>query len=159
MEESDGSGPITKRQRVLVGLGAVSLFGAMAADGVAVLGRHAGFALLGSIEIFQAMLVVALSCAILLASVMERHAAVDLLLGRVSAPARRHLTSIGKVSLAVTFGLLSLGSACVAYDLWGTHEMTEVLGVPLLPLRLVWVAASGLAALYFAGSFFRGLRP
>lgn len=158
MHQLDDSAPVTKGQKLLVALGATGLFAAMGADGIAVLGRHAGFTLLGAIEIFQAALVMSLSCAVLLASVMERHAAVDLLLGRVPPTVRRRLAIIGRASLAVTFGLICAGSAWVAYELWGTHEMTEIIGIAVLPLRLIWTVACGLATLYFAVTFVRALR-
>ena len=116
---------------VLLGLGSAGLLTAMAADAVAVFGRHVGFTLPGSIEVFQVSAVVALSVAILLASLNDRHAAVDLMIGRASPRTRRALFLTGRLTLALTFALLCAGSIWVSADLWPTHEMTEALAIPL----------------------------
>ncbi|RYY45362.1 MAG: hypothetical protein EOP59_04575, partial [Sphingomonadales bacterium] len=79
---------LSRTQRLLVFAGSAGLLLAMATDALAVLGRHAGFAVIGSIEIFQMMIVIALSSAILLVSLMNRHATVDLIVGRASERTR-----------------------------------------------------------------------
>lgn len=130
----------------------------MATDAIAVLGRHAGFAVIGSIEIFQVAIVVALSSAVLLVSLMNRHATVDLIVGRASERTRRILTPIGHAALALTFGLIAAGSAWVAADLWPTREITELLAIPLAPFRLIWISACTVAALHFAVQLVRDMR-
>jgi len=145
-------------RRVLLGLGAAGLLTAMAADAVAVFGRHVGFTVPGSIEIFQVAAVVALSVAILLASLNDRHAAVDLLIGRASPRVARTLFLTGRLTLALTFALLCAGSIWVSADLWSTHEMTEVLAIQLRPFRLFWIVCSGAGAVHFAIQFARTLR-
>ena len=143
---------------VLLGLGSAGLLTAMAADAVAVFGRHVGFTLPGSIEVFQVAAVVALSVAILLASLHDRHAAVDLLIGRASPRVGRALFLTGRLTLALTFAILCAGSIWVSADLWSTHEMTEVLAIPLRPFRLFWILCSGAGAVHFAVQFVRGIR-
>lgn len=148
----------SRAQRFLIFAGSAGLLLAMATDALAVLGRHAGFAVIGSIEIFQVSVVVALSAAILLVSLMNRHATVDLITGRASERVRHVLAQIGRVALAVTFGLIAAGSIWVAADLWATTEMTELLSIRLAPFRLIWIAACTLAAIHFALAFVKGLR-
>ena len=143
---------------VLMALGSAGLLIAMAADAVAVLGRHVGFTLPGSIEVFQVAAVVALSVAILLASLTDRHAAVDLMINRVSPRLQRGLFLGGRLALALAFALLCAGSIWVAADLWDTGEMTEVLAIQLRPFRLFWIACSGAAAVHFAVQFVRAVR-
>ena len=138
---------------LLLALGSAGLLIAMAADAVAVLGRHVGFTLPGSIEVFQVAAVVALSVAILLASLNDRHAAVDLMINRASPRLRRGLFRGGRLALALTFALLCAGSIWVSADLWNTREMTEVLAIPLRPFRLFWIVCCGLAAVHFAVQF------
>ncbi|MEO9129636.1 MAG: TRAP transporter small permease subunit [Sphingomonas sp.] len=145
-------------RKVLLALGSAGLLTAMAADGVAVLGRHVGFTLPGSIEVFQLSAVVALSVAILLASLHDRHAAVDLIVGRASPRVGHALFLTGRLTLALTFALLCMGSIWVSADLWATHEMTEVLAIPLRPFRLFWIVCSGAGAVHFAVQFARALR-
>src|SRR5271170_6230492 len=75
-------------QGALFYIGAAGLLIAIAADALAVLGRHTGIPLLGSIEIMQAAILLASSAAIVLATAAKRHAVVHLLVDRLSAPAR-----------------------------------------------------------------------
>jgi TRAP-type C4-dicarboxylate transport system permease small subunit len=143
---------------ILLGIGSVGMLVAMASDAIAVLGRHVGFTLPGSIEVFQVAAVVALSMAILLASLNDRHAAVDLLVGRASPRTARALFLFGRLALTLAFALLCAGSIWVSADLWSTREMTEILAIPLRPFRLFWILCSGVAALHFALQFVKALR-
>lgn len=148
----------TRAQRLLLVTGSAGLLLAMATDAVAVLGRHTGFHLLGSIEAFQVAAVVALSSAVLLASLYDRHATVDLLVGRASDRVKFILAQTGRLTLIVTFALLAYGSIWVASDLWPTHEMTEMLGIPIAPFRIVWILACIGAMAHFAAQFVRKAR-
>ncbi|RYD94989.1 MAG: TRAP transporter small permease subunit [Sphingomonadales bacterium] len=149
---------LSRTQRFLIFTGSVGLLLAMATDALAVLGRHVGFAVIGSIEIFQVAIVVALSSSILMVSLMNRHATVDLLVGRASGRTKAMLEQIGRAALAITFGLIAFGSIWVALDLWPTTEMTELLSIRLAPFRVIWITACTLAALHFAVAFVKGLR-
>jgi TRAP-type C4-dicarboxylate transport system permease small subunit len=148
----------TRGQNLLLITGSAGMLVAMATDAIAVLGRHIGFGFLGSIEIFQVAAVIALSSAILIASLQNRHARVDLILGRVSESKRRALAQIGRLALALTFGLLTAGSLWVAAELWPTHEMTESLSIRIAPFRAIWIISCALATLHFVVEFARGLR-
>ncbi len=122
------------------------------------LGRHAGFAVNGAIELFQVCVVIALTCAILLATLGERHAAVDLLAGRMSEATQRMLAIAGRVAALAAFLVLTIGSGWVTFDLWPTHEMTEQLAIPLLGFRLFWLLGCGAATLYSAVALVREVR-
>jgi len=156
--DEEGSVMPQMRRSVLLAIGSAGLLVAMAADAIAVLGRHVGFTLPGSIEVFQVAAVVALSTAILLASLNDRHASVDLLVGRASPRFGKILFLTGRLALALTFMLLCAGSIWVSADLWTTAEMTELLAIPLRPFRIFWIACSGAVAAHFALQFVRGLR-
>jgi TRAP-type C4-dicarboxylate transport system permease small subunit len=149
---------LNKTQRFLVFIGSTGLLLAMATDALAVLGRHVGFALIGSIEMFQVCLVVALASSILMVSLRNRHATVDLLVGRASGRTKAMLAQIGRAALAITFGLIAAGSIWVAVDLWPTTEMTELLSIRIAPFRLIWIATCTIAAVHFAQAFVRGFR-
>ncbi|MES2044467.1 MAG: TRAP transporter small permease subunit [Pseudomonadota bacterium] len=145
-------------RRLLLALGSAALLLAMASDALAVLGRHAGFAVNGSIELFQVCAVIALSSAIVLATIDARHAAVDLLLGRVSDRGKVRLRLAGALASAAAFGLITAGSIWVAGDLWATREMTEQLGIPLLGFRLFWIACGLVVTAFYLRALWRGLR-
>jgi len=148
-------GPV---QRLLLIAGSAGLLLAMATDGLAVLGRHVGFAVNGAIELFQVCAVIALSSAILLATLAERHAAVDLLAGRLPPRSQHWLAVAGRVAALAAFVILAVGSAWVSSDLWPMHEMTEQLAIPLRAFRLFWLAACVAAAVHSAIALVREVR-
>jgi TRAP-type C4-dicarboxylate transport system permease small subunit len=145
-------------QRILLFTGSCGLLTAMATDALAVLGRHTGFAVNGAIEIFQVCAVVALSSAILLATLTERHAMVDLLAGRLSDRAQHRLAIAGRLAAVLAFAVLTTGTAWVSADLGPTHEMTEQLAIPLLGFRLFWLVCCAAATVYSVVALVREVR-
>lgn len=143
---------------ILTGIGAGGLAIAMATDALAVLGRHVGFGVHGSIEIFQMAAVVALSCAVLFACLDDRHASVDLLVSRLSDAGRHRLRLAGFLALAIAFAAVAAGSLWVSHDLWDTMENTDILAIPVRPFRLIWLAASCAATVHFVIAFVREAR-
>ena len=137
-------------------VGAAGLLVAMASDALAVLGRHAGFAVPGSIEIFQMSIVVAISCALLLTSFDRRHASVDVLTARASAAWLRRLNRGASAALALSFALILAASALAIHDLWDTGEATEILALPVGPFRIIWAAAMLAGTIHFALDAVRG---
>lgn len=150
--------PPGRVQRLLLIAGAGGLLLAMATDALAVLGRHVGFAVNGAIEIFQVCAVVALSSAILIATLADRHAAVDLLFGRLSPGKRRALAIVARLAATLGFFALAAGSIWVSIDLWATHEMTEQLAIPLRGFRLWWILCCTLAGLWSFRALIREVR-
>jgi TRAP-type transport system small permease protein len=142
-------------ERVLGAVGAVALLTMMATDALAVIGRHAGFAVIGAIEVFQVCAVIATSAAVIIATLGERHAAVHVLTEYVAPATRALLDRVGRLAGALSFVLLCGGSAWVLADLWGTREMTELLGIPLRWFRLAWIIAAGAVATIFIVRAFR----
>jgi TRAP-type C4-dicarboxylate transport system permease small subunit len=152
-EDSAPTGASTGRgHHLLQAVGAGALLLAMATDAIAVIGRHAGFSFLGAIELFQIVAVVATSVAIVLATLSQRHAAVHILTEYVSPPTKLWLDRAGLAAGALSFALLCAGSVWVAGDLWETHEMTELLGIPLRWFRLVWIVSAGTVTVLFLRS-------
>jgi TRAP-type C4-dicarboxylate transport system permease small subunit len=135
--------------RICFWVGAAGLLIAMAVDALAVVGRHARVPLLGSIEIVQACIVVAASAAMVGATLSRGHAAVHILLERIPFAARRALERFADLMGAVTAALLFAGSIWIVADLWGGHEHTEILRMPVKPLRLFWCASALLMAVLF----------
>ncbi|MES2441326.1 MAG: TRAP transporter small permease subunit [Pseudomonadota bacterium] len=159
---SDFSQPDAPREgrlaRIVAGIGSAALLVAVATDAIAVIGRHTGIAFLGAIELFQMAALTATSAAIVLTTLSGRHAAVHILTEHVSARPRRLILAAGHLTSALAFVLLCAGSMWVAADLWPTHEMTELLGIPLRVFRLMWIGCSALVAGLFLLRFVRELR-
>jgi TRAP-type transport system small permease protein len=130
-------------------LGATALLFAMSADAIAVLGRHIGLPLLGSIELVQAAMLVASSAAIVSATLAEKHAVVHLLIDRLSPNLQARMQRIHAGLCAVFFTLLAAGSIWIAYDLWGSFEESEILKIPYAPLRIISIAAVVAVALIY----------
>jgi TRAP-type C4-dicarboxylate transport system permease small subunit len=134
-------GPKRGPEAWLFYLGAAALLFAMVTDAVAVIGRHVGLPLLGSIELVQASMLVAASAAIVSATVAEKHAVVHLLIDRLSPAARGIMQRIHAALCALFFLALAAGSMWIAFDLRGGHEESELLSIPYAPLRMVCILA------------------
>jgi TRAP-type C4-dicarboxylate transport system permease small subunit len=126
---------VTEAPKPLVWLGGAALLIAAALDLVAVIGRHSGFPLHGSIELVQAALLVAGSVALITATVAQSHARVHLLLDRVKGRSHDLISRAGDLLSALFFFGLLCGNLWIAWDLWGGHEVSEIIGVPYAVLR------------------------
>jgi TRAP-type transport system small permease protein len=140
-------------------LGSAGLLIALAADAIAVAGRHLGVPFLGSIETVQAAVIVAASAAMVAATLGRAHATVHILTGRLSAEGRRRIQVFTDAASALFFAVLAAGSIWIVADLWDGAEATELLGLPLKPLRLFWCACALLMAGLFALFAFRRRVP
>ena len=135
--------------RVFFVLGAAGLLTAMASDAIAVIGRHIGRPFLGSIELVQACVVVASSSAMIGATLTGSHATVHIVLERLPPRARAGLETYAALMGAICFAGLCAGSAWIASDLWAGGERTELLGLPIVPLRLFWCASAAIVCALF----------
>ena len=135
--------------RAVYALGGCGLLGATAADAIAVAGRHAGFHLLGSIELVQAAAVLLAGSAMLIATVQGEHASVHIVTERLARPTAAGLARLAALVSGMVFLLVAAGSAWVATDLWGGFERTELLHVPIRWLRAAWIIFALLIALTF----------
>jgi TRAP-type C4-dicarboxylate transport system permease small subunit len=137
--------------RIAFVIGALGLLGTMAVDAAAVVGRHVHVPLLGSIELSEACIVWMASAALLCTTLERGHASVHIVTERVPLRVRRVLERGANVLSAAFFAVLVCGSALVLSDLWNGDERSELLGIPILPLRLVFCAsASGVVATFVA---------
>ena len=137
--------------RLAYTLGGFGLLAATATDSLAVLGRHVGFHLLGSIELVQAAVVLLAASAMLIVTLAQGHASVHIVTERLSPGTARLLARIAALVSGIVFLLLVIGSAWVASELWSGFERTELLHIPLRWLRVVWIGF----ALLISAQFFR----
>lgn len=131
--------PHSNAYRLLVIVGGVALLGAMAIDMLAVLGRHTGIPLLGSIELVQVMVAIAGAMALMIATLNDRHAVVRIVLARLSGATAVLVKRIDALGMALFLLLLTAGSAWILRELWSSHEETEMWLLPYRPLRLLVV--------------------
>ena len=140
--------------RLLVIVGGVALLIALAVDALAVIGRHVGLPLLGSIELVQAAVLVSGSAALLVATLAEVHARVHLLVDRLPASWQGLLLRFGQLLSALLFLAFMAASVWIASDLWQGHEQSELLRIAYRPLRIVAVVATAAVALAFLRQLF-----
>lgn len=126
----------------------------MAADSIAVLGRHTGFALIGAIEIVQAAIVLIATTSLVSVSLARGHAAVHILTDRLSPRRRTALARAANLVGVVAVLLLAAGSVIILADVWGGHERSELLHIPLRWFRLLMIAALAFVALIFLRNAF-----
>jgi TRAP-type C4-dicarboxylate transport system permease small subunit len=122
-------------------LGGIALLFAMAVEAVAVLGRHIGLPLPGSIELVQAAILVASSAAMLSATLADKHARVRLVVDRLKGGPLAVLNRVQVLFSVLFFCTLAASSIWIFVDLWGGFEESEVLHIPLAPLRIVCIVS------------------
>jgi len=122
-------------------IGASGLLIVMAIETAAVIGRHAGWPLLGAIEIIQAAILLA-SCSAMVSTTINRgHASVHLVTDHLAPRPRQWLLRAGSLFSALFFLGLAIGGGWLAMDFWNAHEQSELLQIPFRPLRLLAAAA------------------
>jgi TRAP-type C4-dicarboxylate transport system permease small subunit len=136
-------------------IGAAGLLLAMTVETVAVLGRHLGVPFLGALEIIQTAILLTASSAMVSATLNRAHASVTLLTDRLGPSAQRVLRGFANLLAAVFFVGLAAGTLWLAIDTWNEFEQTELMHVPLRPLRIVSFAAAAAIALIFARDMLR----
>lgn len=160
MSETGGETPrLGWGARVAFAMGAVGLLGAMATDAVSVLGRHLGRPFVGSIEIVQACVVLSASSALVGATLAGGHAAVHVLTERLPAGLSDILARIGSLIGAALFAALAVGGGWLIVDVWSLDERGDLLGLPIVPLRIVWLFACGLTSILFVAEAVRSRPP
>lgn len=158
-EEVAAAGATGVAGRVAFFVGVAGLLVATAADSIAVLGRHTGFALLGSIEIVQASIVFIAAASMVSVTLAQGHAAVHILTDRLSPPRKRALARIASLLGAITALMLAAGSLMLLADLWGGHERSELFHIPLRWLRLLTTIGLIFVAILFARQVFARHQP
>ena len=138
-------------QRIAFVIGSIGLLLAMFTDALAVLGRHVGLPILGSIEIVQAGVVLLASAAMVGATLNSAHARAHLIVNRLSPAGKRRILRCADLLSAAVFAVLALGSIWIAVEMWSSHEHSELLHIPWSWLRVIWITS----ALIICGIFLR----
>src|SRR5690606_20022441 len=130
---------------LLIWIAGGALLIAVAVDSLAMIGRQVRVPLLGSIEIVEAVVLLAAGGGLISATLDGAHARVKLLLERLPATTREHVLRLHAFAAALLFAALLAGTVWIAADLWAGHEESELLRIPYRPLRIA--AALTLAVL------------
>eukprot|EP00919_Chromeraceae_sp_WS-2016_P016904 GHVR01040340.1.p1 GENE.GHVR01040340.1~~GHVR01040340.1.p1 ORF type:complete len:159 (+),score=2.55 GHVR01040340.1:127-603(+) len=141
---------------VLVMIGASGLMLAMMTDTLAVIGRHIGMPLLGSIELFRAFACLAAISSLVLATLADTHASVNFLTERLSKLYANALDNFSNIVAAIVCIAIAFGLSWTLFDQIGGHEQSEVLGIPYIPLRAYCVLGLGTTSLIFLHQAFKG---
>ena len=140
-------------------VGSAGLLTAMGSDALAVIGRHTGIPFLGSIEVVQAAVILAAASAMVAATLARSHATVHIVIERLSPLWRDRFERFADFLSAVFFAVMAGSAIWISTELWDAFETTELLGIPLKPLRLVWCfSASLMVVLYLVSAFRRSAR-
>jgi TRAP-type C4-dicarboxylate transport system permease small subunit len=142
-----------RRRGPLFYVGAAGLLSMMIVEAIAVIGRHTGIPVTGALEIVQAAIVPAACAAMLIATLQGAHAVVHMLTDRMPEAVRRLTMRVGAALAGLCFTALAAGSAWLTAESWNSFEQTEVLDIPVRPLRvLVTLTAAALALIFFHGA-------
>jgi hypothetical protein len=149
---------VSALRTTMIWTGGAALVAATVIDTVAVVGRQVGFAVHGSIELMQAAVLIAGSLALVAASAAGTHARVRLVVERMGQwrPWFETMSELLTVTLLVA---LLAGSAWLAIDLWHSHEVGEVTGIPWRWLRLVTNLALAAMIAIALDSLFKDRQP
>ena len=123
--------------RYVILTGGAALLAATAIDTFAVVGRHVGLPVPGSIEMMQAVVLVSGIIAMLVATVENAHARVKLVIDRLPADRRALADRVSNIFTLAFFIALLVGSSWIAWDLRDVYEQSELLGIPWMALRIV----------------------
>ena len=145
----DRYGAVLERAAFIVG--SIGLLAAMSTDALAVLGRHVGLPVLGSIEVVQASVVLLASAAMVGATLRSAHARAHLVVDRLGPVGKRRILRCADMLSAGVFAVFAIGSTWIAGEMWGSHEHSELLHIPWRWLRVIWIVS----ALIICGVFLR----
>ena len=149
---------MTVLRSLMIWTGGIALLAATAFDTLAVIGRQVGFALHGTIELIQAAVLVAGSLALIAATAANNHARVRLLVSRLDR-SREWFERGSDVLTTLFVAALLAGSGWLAMDLWSSHEVSELAGVPWRWMRLFANLALAVVVVLAVRAFVRGSKP
>jgi TRAP-type C4-dicarboxylate transport system permease small subunit len=125
-------------------------------EAIAVSGRWLSLPLHGALEIIQAAVLVTACVSMLTATLEGSHATVHLLLNRVGPRVKAVLTRLASLISAALFVALTIASVWLVIEHWDGHEESELLHIPLRPLRLLCSVSMLLIVVVFA---WRTIKP
>ena len=140
-----------------VAIGAAFLTGMMVLIVANIIYRLFGHVIPGSYEISTLMIVVAVAFALGYAAVHNSHIVVKIVVTRFSERWQAILTVIMSLISLATWAVIAFASYNVLSQRWLT-EMTDLLDIPYLPFRMIFVLGLVILCLVYITDLVRALR-
>ena len=119
-------------------IGGVFLIACMLMQMVNIIGRPIHFVLPWSYEMFEMFMAIPVAFALVYAALQKAHVVVNLLTSKFPPKLSAASEILAAFLSMVTWAMIAWGGAELAYES-GLEEVTDILGFPKLPFRVVWV--------------------
>jgi TRAP-type C4-dicarboxylate transport system permease small subunit len=113
-----------------------------------IFGRFVHFVIPGSYEMFELFMVVPVGFGLAYAGLHQGHVVVNLIVSRFPPRLRAAAEVLAALLSLVIWGLITWGGMRLAFEN-GLREISDVLGMPYLPFRIVWMIALTLFCLSY----------
>ena len=123
-----------------------------------VLGRAFRVALPGTFDLVETLVVVAIAFALVYGQLQDRHLRAEIAVERLRGRVKEGIESFLGILNLFFWAVLLWAAVEVMLDKWSAGEETEILKVPILPFRGVWVFALILMCLLLLIKLFRHLK-
>lgn len=137
-------------------IGAAFLTGMMVLIVANIIYRLFGHVIPGSYEISELMIVVAVAFALGYAAAQKSHVVVKIVVSRFPPRTQAILEVLMSLISLATWAVIAWASTNVLSARWLT-EVTDLLDVPYLPFRIVWVLGLVMFCLVYLTDLFRAL--
>ncbi|HEX2967072.1 MAG TPA: TRAP transporter small permease [Syntrophorhabdaceae bacterium] len=108
---------------------------------VSVISRAFHVALPGTFDLVETLIVVGIAFALVYGQLEDRHLRADIAIERLKGRVRAAVESfLGVLNIVYWFTLLCAAIFMIK-NKWGGEETTDILRVPVVPFRMVWVFA------------------
>jgi TRAP-type C4-dicarboxylate transport system permease small subunit len=138
----------TTLKRAAIRIGSLTLLIVMVVVAVNAMLRHVFVVVPGTIEVVMVVMTVTASMGLIVATLDRAHALVHLLIDRLSAETSTLLQVIVDILVCLFWVLVGVGGAWIVSDHWQQHEATVLIGIPLTPFRLLWLATCVIMAVF-----------
>jgi TRAP-type C4-dicarboxylate transport system permease small subunit len=123
-----------------------------------VVGRAVRVALPGTFDLVETLVVVGIAFALVYGQLQDRHLRAEIAIERLRGRMKSGIESFVGVLNLFYWAVLLVAGATMFYDKWGKGESTELLKVPVVPFRGVWVFALILMCLLLLFRLFHHIR-
>ena len=122
-----------------------------------IFGRFVHFVIPGSYELFECIMVIPVAFALVHAGLQKTHVVVHLIVSRFPPSLGIAAEILASLLSLVIWALIGWGGARLAWEN-GLEEVTDVVGVPYLHFRMVWIFCVFLFCLTYLLDLWRTLR-